>query len=145
MRLHQVPLVRVFAFWRPVAHRVAILFCVVVALMIPVVGKAFLQNTPPNTPRNVPEFINRQPDFSDQERMRQEQKTQQGFEAINALRKKQVTDDTARLLKLASELKAEIDNTKKDTVSQSTLHKAATIEKLARSIKEKMSTTALPN
>ncbi len=145
MRLPQVPLVRTLFPQRPVAHRVAILICVVVAAMIPLVGKAFLQNTPPNTPRNVPEFINRQPDFSDQERMRQEQKSQQGFEAINALRKKQVADDTARLLKLASELKAEIENTDKNTVSQSTLHKAAMIEKLARSIKEKMSVTVLPN
>ena len=77
--------------------------------------------------------------------MRQEQRSQQGIAAINALRKKQVTDDTAKLLKLATDLKAEIDNTDKDTVSHDTLHKAESIEKLARSIKQKMSTSAIPN
>jgi len=127
------------------SRRRGVFIVLVIAVMIPLVGKALLQNSPPNTPRNVPEFLNRPPDFSDQERMRQEQRSQQGIAAINALRKKQVTDDTAKLLKLATDLKAEIDNTDKDTVSHDTLHKAESIEKLARSIKQKMSTSAIPN
>ena len=145
MRLHQVGLVCMPVLRWLRSRRRGVFIVLVFAVMIPLVGKALLQNSPPNTPRNVPEFLNRQPDFSDQERMRQEQRSQQGIAAINALRKKQVTDDTAKLLKLATDLKAEIDNTDKDTVSHDTLHKAESIEKLARSIKQKMSTSAIPN
>jgi hypothetical protein len=145
MRFPMVPSARMLPLRWPRAHRAGIFVGLVVVATIPLVGKALLQNSPPNTPRNVPEFLNRQPDFSDQERMRQEHMSQQGFEAINALRKKQVTDDSTRLLKLASDLKAEIDDTGKDTVSQSTLQKAEMIEKLARNIKQKMTVTVLPN
>ena len=145
MRLHQVGSVCTPVLRWLRSRRTSVFIALVVAVMVPLVGKALLQNSPPNTPRNVPEFLNRQPDFSDQERMRQEQRSQQGIAAINALRKKQVTDDTAKLLKLATDLKAEIDSTDKDTVSHDTLHKAESIEKLARSIKQKMSTSALPN
>jgi hypothetical protein len=145
VRLPLVPSARILPLRWPRAHRTGVLIGLVAVAMIPVAGKALLQNSTPNAPRNIPEFLNRQPDFSDQERMRQEQTKQQGFAAINALRKKQVTDDSTKLLKLASDLKAEVDETGKDTVSQSTLHKAEAIEKLARNIKEKMTVSVLPN
>ena len=145
MRLPLAPSARMLPLRWSRAHRTGILIGLVAVVMIPVVGKALLQNSPPNTPRNVPDFLNRQPDFSDQERMRQDHTSQQGFEAINSLRKKQVTDDSTKLLQLASDLKAEIVGTDKDSVSQSTLHKAEAIEKLARNIKQKMTVTVLPN
>jgi len=114
--------------------------------LIPVIGRAFfVQNTPPNTPRNVPEFINRPPDFSDQMRMRQQGMSEQRFAAINALRKQQVTDDSAKLLKMATDLKEELEKNEKGKLSPETIHKAEVIEKLARSIKEKMSTSVIPN
>jgi hypothetical protein len=146
MRLHELRLSRP-ACLRTLRGRMIGAFGVFVAIaLIPVISRALLQqNTPPNTPRNVPEFLNRQPDFSDQVRMRQNQMNQQNFDAVNALRRKQVTDDSARLIKLADELKTEIDSNSKDTVSQNSLRKIEAIEKLARSIKQKMSVSVLPN
>ena len=58
-------------------------------------------------------------------------------EAANAERKKQINADSAKLLKLATELKAEVDKTNKDTLSLGVIRKADEIEKLAHSVKEK--------
>lgn len=52
--------------------------------------------------------------------------------------KRQIADDSALLLKLASDLKAEVDKTSKDTLSLGVIRKAQEIEKLAHSVKEKM-------
>jgi hypothetical protein len=59
-------------------------------------------------------------------------------EAANVERRKQIADDSARLLKMATELKAEVDKTTKDTLSLSVIRKADEIEKLAHAVKEKM-------
>jgi hypothetical protein len=56
-------------------------------------------------------------------------------------RKKQLEDDTAKLLVLANELKAEMDKSTKDTLSLSVMKKADEIEKLARKVREEMKTT----
>jgi hypothetical protein len=55
--------------------------------------------------------------------------------ALNAVRYKSMASDAARLLALAQELKASSDNMSTDE----RVHKAAEIQKLARSVKEKMS------
>jgi len=102
--------------------------------VIPTVGKALLQNGP----RNLPEFLNRLPDSNDEEKMRQQKQNQQDFEAANAARKKQVSEQTTKLLKLATDLKEEVDKTGKDTLSVDTIRKAEAIEKLARNIKAKL-------
>jgi hypothetical protein len=59
--------------------------------------------------------------------------------ALNNMRQKALVSDTNKLLKLASEFEAEIHIANSDSLTQEQLHKLATIEKLARSIKEKMS------
>jgi hypothetical protein len=105
---------------------------------------ALIQGTsqqPNNPPRNVPEFINRLPDANDQARMRQDQKSKADFAAVNAMRQKQVADDTAKLLKLANDLKSEVDKAGANTLSLSALRKADAIEKLAHGIKQKMTVT----
>jgi hypothetical protein len=66
-------------------------------------------------------------------------------EAASADRKKQFSDDSAHLLKLANELKAEVDKTDKDTLSISVIRKADEIERLAHMVKEKMRLTVLSN
>jgi nitric oxide reductase activation protein len=53
-------------------------------------------------------------------------------------RKKQIADESARLLTMALALKAEVDKTSKDTLSINVIRKADEIEKLARTVKEKM-------
>ncbi|HKF46994.1 MAG TPA: hypothetical protein VKB38_06510 [Terracidiphilus sp.] len=63
------------------------------------------------------------------------------FEAANKERQRQIADDAARLLELATQLKAEVDKTGKDTLSLNVIRKADTIEKLAKGVEEKMKLT----
>jgi hypothetical protein len=87
---------------------------------------------------------NRLPDANDQMEMREQQNKSQNYAAANALRKKQIADDTEKLVKLTADLKAEVDKTSKDTLSLSVMRKADEIERLAHNIKEKMKLTAGP-
>jgi hypothetical protein len=137
MRLQKNPFPRMLPQWLK-ARQVGIVAGLVAVAMMSLAGKALLQNSP----RNVPEFINRLPDANDQERMRQEQKSDKDFAASNAIRNKQVSEETAKLLKLANDLKAEVDKAGKDTLSLNAIRKAEAIEKLAHNIKEKMTVTA---
>ena len=50
----------------------------------------------------------------------------------------QLVADTNRLYQLAQELKVEVAKSNKDTLSLSVIKKAAEVEKLARSLKERM-------
>ena len=50
---------------------------------------------------------------------------------------KQLADDTAKLLALANELKAELDKSTKDTLSLSVIRKAEQVEKLARKVRDR--------
>lgn len=51
---------------------------------------------------------------------------------------KQLADDTAKLLELANELKADMDKTTKDTLSLAVVKKAEQVEKLAHKVREEM-------
>ena len=138
MKLQEIHLTRTPPLPYSKARQARIFVGLVSVAMIPVVGDALLQQNPP---RNIPEFLNRLPDINDQARMRQQQNSQQNFEAANAARKKQISEDSAKLLKLATELKAEVDKTGQDTLSLSVIRRADAIEKLARDVKEKMKLT----
>jgi hypothetical protein len=93
--------------------------------------------TNPDKPLLSPE-ANRLPDKNDQMKLNEQQAKQQSFEAANAQRKKQISDDSAKLLTLAMALKAEVDKTNKDMLSLNVIRKADEIEKLARNVKDKM-------
>jgi len=97
-----------------------------------------LTNPPPRPTGITLPAANRIPDANDQMEMREAQTKKQDFEAANAERKKQIADDTAKLLKLAADLKVEVDKTNKDTLSLSVIRKADEIERLAHNVKEKM-------
>jgi len=94
----------------------------------------------PNKPILLPE-ANRLPDANDRMLMDQQQTKKQKFEAANAVRRKQISDDAAKLLELATELKASVDKTDRDTLSLDVIRKADTIERLAKGVKEKMKLT----
>ncbi|HEY1648058.1 MAG TPA: hypothetical protein VGF96_08760 [Terracidiphilus sp.] len=68
----------------------------------------------------------------------------QNLDAMNARRKKQLATESATLLKLATELKAEVDKSTKDTLSVNVIRKADEIEKLAHSVKENMKSSVGP-
>ncbi len=56
----------------------------------------------------------------------------------NEQRQQDIVKDTAKLLTLAEQLKDEVDKSRKDQMSVSVIKKAEEIEKLAKSVKEKM-------
>ena len=53
-------------------------------------------------------------------------------------RQAQLVADTNKLLELSQELKAEVAKSKKDTLSVAVIKKAEEVEKLAKSLKERM-------
>jgi len=67
---------------------------------------------------------------------------QKRLKELNLQRQKQMTDDTAKLLALANELKLETEKSTKETISMTEVRKAELIEKLARSVREKMKASA---
>jgi hypothetical protein len=103
----------------------------------PIASGGMGQNTYPHLP---PE-LNRIPDSNQANDINDQQKKKDNFEAANAERKKEIASDTTKLLKLATELKAEVDKTNKDTLNLKVVRKADEIEKLAHSVKEKMQLT----
>ena len=98
------------------------------------------QSPNPDIPYLMPD-ANRLPDANDQMKMRQQKSKQVSFEAANTERKKELADDSAKLLTLAIALKAEVDKTNKDMLSLNVIRKADEIEKLAHNVKEKMKVT----
>ena len=87
------------------------------------------QTTAPSLPPIVPEITSNPQMEEDQAKAR------------NKERQKQLVDDTQKLLALANELKADVDKSNKDTLSIDVIRKADEIEKLAHSVKEKMTGT----
>ena len=57
---------------------------------------------------------------------------------VNDDRQKKLVSDTARLYELAGELKEQVAKSDKNTLSVDVVKKAEEIERLARSVKEKM-------
>ncbi len=64
--------------------------------------------------------------------------SQQTPAAAQNERKKQISDQSTQLLAMAVALKAEVDKTNKDTLSLNVIRKADAIEKLAKTVKDKM-------
>ena len=62
---------------------------------------------------------------------------QKGAQA-DSERKKQISDESTRLLAMAIALKVEVDKTTKDTLSLNVIRKADEIEKLAKTVKDRM-------
>ncbi|HEX7728773.1 MAG TPA: hypothetical protein VF392_07035 [Terracidiphilus sp.] len=131
--------VRFARLWqRRVPPRTIACLCSVLLLLVGPLNPQ--QNPQPNVERHsiLDPVLTASPDANAQMRMRQAQAKKQDFEAANAERKKQLTDDSAHLLALATELKAEVDKTNKDTLSLNVIRKASEIERLAHDVREKM-------
>jgi hypothetical protein len=110
-----------------------------VLIIVPVIAVEGQQNR--GQYPQLPPIANPMPDANQQMEMQDQQRKQQNFEAANIERKKQIADDSAKLLKLATDLKTEVDKTNKDMLSLSVIRKAGEIEKLAHTVKEKMKLT----
>jgi len=60
-------------------------------------------------------------------------------------RKKQIADESTKLLAMAVALKAEVDKTNKDMLSVAVIRKADEIEKMAHNVRERMKQGSGPN
>ena len=88
---------------------------------------------------------NRLPDSLEQIRMRDQKIKDKNYAAANSERMRQIGEDSAVLLKLATDLKAELDKTDKDTLSPKAIHEAELIERLSHNVQEKMKLTVGPS
>ena len=70
---------------------------------------------------------------------------QQAADTAGAQHTRQIADDSAKLLKLATDLKAEVDKTNKNTLSLRVIRTADEIEHLAHNVHEKMKLTVANN
>jgi hypothetical protein len=119
---------------RPSAFRAGILAGLLALVLSPMAGQALIQQNG----TYVPSAVNRMPDANDRDKMHQQQNDEARMEAANAERKKEISEDGEKLLKMAADLKDELDKTSKDTLSVGTIHKIDAIEKLAHDMKNKM-------
>jgi hypothetical protein len=137
--------------WHIRMPRVRGFVCVFALTMLATAYEVSPQSSPPQEPSPNPDKplpltdANRPPDANAQMAMHDQQEKSKNVDAASIERKRQITDDSARLLKLASDLKAEVDKTSKDTLSLGVIRKAEEIEKLAHNVKEKMKLTMGPN
>ncbi len=60
------------------------------------------------------------------------------YKELNKKRQRDIRDDTAKLLQLATELKAAVDKSNENVLSLDVVRKADEVEKLAKKVKEKM-------
>ncbi len=70
------------------------------------------------------------------------QNSRKQIEQLNLLRQKEMTADTQKLVILAIQLKAVTDQTSREKLSVAELRKAELIEKLAKSVHDKMKASA---
>ena len=128
------------------------LACLAVVIAIPVaLGVSQVQQNgglanPIHDPSGLPPIsplANRHPDANRilEDSMRTQENLKHLAE-LNAVRQKQMADDTAKLVALAHEVKTDLDKSSKETVSMIDVRKIDSIEKLARSVREKMKSTA---
>jgi len=67
------------------------------------------------------------------------------FRALNKERQQKLKEETEKLLKLATELKESVDQTNENILSLEVIRKAEQIEKLAKSVKDRMKLEQTPN
>ena len=140
MKLQRIRAVQESTRTRKKVAWLGILIGLAALAVAPAVSRGLFQNSYPHLP---PE-LNRIPDNNQIDDINSHEAKNRSFEAANAERKKQIGDESAKLLKLAKDLKSEVDKTSKDTLSLGVIRKADEIEKLADDIKEKMKLTVGP-
>lgn len=119
---------------------------ILAVLMAIPASAAAAQQAQPNANKPIPApILIAQPDANAQMKMHEQTAKQQNLDAANAERKKQIADVSAKLLKLATDLKIEVDKTDKDTLSLTVVQKADEIERLAHNVKEKTKLTVGSN
>jgi hypothetical protein len=75
----------------------------------------------------------------------EEKAAQQTGDGAGTEPSQQIAEDSARLLKLATDLKAEVDKTNKDTLSLRVVRKADEIERLAHAVRARIKIAVAAN
>lgn len=88
--------------------------------------------------RSAPPPPNVQPPPPPDETAWEAQQRKEMAKKVNLQRQEEIKKDTEKLLELATELKQSVDKTTADTLSLEVIKKADQIEKLAKSVKDKM-------
>jgi hypothetical protein len=115
-----------------------VLACLAIAAFAPVAGQGMLQSTPPSPPDATHAPPAKAPVVPDaRSNSKEAPAAQQNAPASNEDGKKQIADESARLLKLATDLKTEVDKTTMDTLSLAVIRKAGELERLAHEVKDK--------
>jgi hypothetical protein len=94
-----------------------------------------MQQQPQPPSMQVPPAFGQPPEPNDP---MQRQRLEKMEKARNADRQKHLVQDTDKLLALAKELKEEVAKSNEDTLSVNVVKKAGEIEKLAKSVKDRM-------
>lgn len=112
----------------------------VIALLLAVFALAGgAQYQPVNPERSIQDPVPGAPPVAPaQVEIQKRQAGEGNLSAASAERKKQIADDGEMLLKLATDLKAEVDKTNKDTLSLTVIRKAAEIERVAHGVRDKL-------
>lgn len=120
------------------AHAARQMLWLVLALALP----AGAQNAPVNRPASIPGLWPAQiPSSSDPSNVHDSVQQAKWLRGLNIERQKSMVSDANKLLKLASELNAEVSSSNQDSLTPAQLRNVAEIEKLAHSVKDKMSTS----
>jgi len=124
----------------PKLQRVAASLAALVALSA--MAGSGQQAPPPRTPHPIllPE-ANHLPDVNDQMVMKEQNAKKKDFAAANAERKRQMDDESTKLLILAKDLKAQMDKLDGSSLPPRAVREAEVIELLAHDLKEKMKLT----
>jgi len=113
--------------------------CVALALVLSAARLAHAQSQAPLPRAPIPPSIGQSSESIDDRSEPDQVDAARRLRVLSDMRQKAIVSDTNKLLKLASELDAEIQQANSDSLTPDQLRKLATIEKLARNIKEKMS------
>lgn len=98
-------------------------------------------SAPPRPTSIILPEANRVPDANDRMKMNEAFQRGQDFDAANALRQKQIGDESTKLLILANDLKQKMDKLGNRPVSDRLLREAEVIELLAHDVHTKMTMT----
>jgi hypothetical protein len=139
MRFQRIYSMKNTRFFQKGLARIFCLAALAAFAITPVAGDGIQEG--PNVPPRLPPSMDRVPDSNQANAINAQEARRRNFDAINAERKKQITNDSEKLLKLATDLKIEVDKTGKDELSILVIRKAEEIEKLAHGVKEKMQLT----
>jgi hypothetical protein len=122
-------------------------FCVFAGLAVAALAPVAGQQPPPSPPSasTSPASAASAPGAAAQNNSNDRQAGKQSSDAVKAEEKKQPVQDSEKLLKLATSLKAEVDKTNQDTLSLSVIRQAGEIERLAHSVREKAKLSAKAN